>query len=76
VQIEYIITRCPTDACKECSGCYSNSLINCRIICRCKCHGTNPKNVEERTLLQRKRVTKLIRLWRRYDKPEQHKKNH
>ena len=36
--MDYIITQCPTDTCNECCQFYSNSLINCKMICKCECH--------------------------------------
>jgi hypothetical protein len=36
--MEISVTQCPAKSCDHCYKFYINDLINCEIICKCKCH--------------------------------------
>jgi hypothetical protein len=41
-----VITRCLTDRCEDCTGSYSNDILNHVFICKHKCH-LDRRNSEE-----------------------------
>jgi hypothetical protein len=40
------VEECLTDQCHLCTGYYMNDIFLSKIVCKCKCHTTNPGNVQ------------------------------
>lgn len=34
----FVVTKCPIDDCKSCTGSYVNKIFGHRIVCKCGCH--------------------------------------
>lgn len=41
-----IMTICPTEDCKDCTGSISNDLFGHRFVCMCQCHLSVEKRVD------------------------------
>ncbi len=47
-----IITICPTEKCRDCTGSISNELLYHKYICMCPCHFLNSDKTVRETIVQ------------------------